>query len=275
MAPRLAKVPVPGGEACGVDGADVDAIRRRPPARRRRAGRSWSGAPGPETGRRRSRRRCASAQHLDPRRLDPRHFDHPAASVGLRAHAGVLRVASEPDAEEPPAPARLVPLPLEAIVPRQVQRLLEGLREIPAVVHEAAGRRERVGVARNEVPPADLGGIHAQSIGEEIERPLHGEGGERHADPAIRAEGRLVGRDGHALVRVGRRAVRAGQDRGGAEWLERLRQRVDVIGAGVGEQRAPEAPAGRRRRRPPPPAPRGPPAPARRPRSFRGASPST
>ena len=101
-------------------------------------------------------------------------------------------------------------------------------------------------VARDEVPTADLGRVQAQSIRKEVERPLHGEDGKRHADTAIRAERRLVGRDGHALVGVGGRAVRARQDRarcraarapGSAGEYDRRRRRTGV---------APAAPAARR-----------------------------
>ena len=45
-----------------------------------------------------------------------------------------------------------------------------------------------------------------------------------------------------------------GQDRRGAERLERLRQRIDVVGARVGDDARAQPEQARRRRRPPPPA---------------------
>ena len=138
-------------------------------------------------------------------------------------------------------PARGVALPDEALVAGQVERQREGRRIVAAVVDEARRGGKRIVVARDQVPPADLGGIEAEPVRAEIERALHHEHAHGHADAAIRAERRLVRGDGQDVVRIRGRAVRARQDCRGAHGLERGRERVDVLRPGIGPDARAEA----------------------------------
>ena len=139
----------------------------------------------------------------------------------------------EPDTDQTPATARLGLLRPQPLVAGEPQRLLERLGIIAAVVDEARGRAERVGLGTDEVAPADLGGIEAQALGHQIQRALHDEGAHGHPDAAIGAQRRLAGRHREGLIRVGRDAVRSRQDPRRAERLQRRRERVDMVGAGI------------------------------------------
>ena len=121
-----------------------------------------------------------------------------------------------------------------AVVAGQAERLLERLGEVAAVVGHPAGRLEGVGLARDEVAPADLDGVDAEPLGELIEQALHHEGAHRHAHSAIGPERRLVRLHRDRLVGVDLGAVGPRQDRRRAERLQRGGERIDVVGAVVG-----------------------------------------
>ena len=66
----------------------------------------------------------------------------------------------------------------------------------------AGGRRERELVGLDEVGPPDLGRIHADLVGGDVEHPLDELRRLRATGAAIRADGRVVGQ--HAVVALNR-----------------------------------------------------------------------
>ncbi len=173
-------------------------------------------------------------------RLDARHVVHPASTEDFGAHAGVLRVTREADSHEPAACARRGLPAAQAVVVGGGERLLERLGKIAAVVTHPARRDVRVGLARDQVATADLGGIEPDACGQQIQQPLHHERAHRHAHAPIGAERRLVRGQRDGLERVRRRQIGAGQDGGGAQRLENAGDRIDMICAGVGHHARPE-----------------------------------
>src|SRR5205085_7895822 len=119
--------------------------------------------------------------------LDPGHIVHAATAKDLGAHAGVFRVARDTDAHESALRTRLALGAAQPVVIGGAERLLERLGEVAAVVAQAAGRHVRIGLARDEVATAYLGGIEAEPRPHEIHQPLHHERPHRHADAAIGA----------------------------------------------------------------------------------------
>src|SRR5262249_59866796 len=110
--------------------------------------------------RRKARRAPHAAVRLDAHagRLDTGHIVHAAPAEHVGAHAGVLRVAREPDADDFSAPAVLTLRLTKTVVLDGGQRLLERLREIAAVVAHAAPRNMPLRLARNQGGPAHFGG---------------------------------------------------------------------------------------------------------------------
>ena len=184
---------------------------------------------------------AAVGLHAHRRGLRARHVRHAAPAIGLGSDAGVLGVARHPDAEQPPPRAARLALAHEPLVAGQGERGLERLGEIAAVVDEAGRGGERVRVARDQVALPHEGRVEPEPVREQIERALHHEGAHGHAHPAVGAERRLVRGERDDLEGVGRRAVGARQDGGGAERLERPGQRIDVVGAHVRHEPRPQA----------------------------------
>ena len=181
MAPRLANVPVPGGAVSVSGGAHARPTRAARRADPPQSGRPWWHAPGPATGTTRGSATLPSAAIATVAASGPGTSTMPRRAIGLAAHSRVLRVAGDAHAEEPAVPARRVALPDEPLVAGQVERQRERLRIVAAVVDEARRGGEGIGVARDQVPPSDLGGIEAEPIREEIERALHHEDAHGHA----------------------------------------------------------------------------------------------
>ena len=211
MAPRLAKVPLPAG-ATSVSGCRTVTRSRGTPSR---SATSWATVvpwPCPWVGKDTSQITSPCGGHAHGRRLVARHVHHAPPAIGPRADAGRLRVAGDAHADQ----ASLGPLGRLLRAPRFVLGPLEGVGEgsgkVAAVVDEARGGGEGIALARNQVAAADLGGVEAEPGGQEVERPLHGEGAHGHAHPAIGAERRLVGGDRDRMPLVGGRrgTARAG-----------------------------------------------------------------
>jgi hypothetical protein len=178
---------------------------------------------------------AAVGVHRERGRLHAGEIRQPAAAKSLGAHARVLRVARQADAHEPARRAGGGLLTPQRRVVRQIERLLERLGEIAAVVDEAARRHPRIGFGRDQVAAAHLGRIELQALGHHVEDALHHERAHRHPDSAIRTERGLVGPHRQGFPRIGFDPVGARQDRRGAERLECRRERIDVERAAVGD----------------------------------------
>jgi hypothetical protein len=101
-APRLANVPLPAGAtACRRRHAHALHRDAEPIGDDLRDGRRVALAPARESWSRSAR--LPSAFHRERGRPPPRHVRQPAPAESVGAHAGVLRVAREPDADEPAA----------------------------------------------------------------------------------------------------------------------------------------------------------------------------
>ena len=77
-------------------------------------------------------------------------------------------------------------------VARCLQRGVERLLVLTRVVVGAGGRGERELVGREEVRPADLGGIHADLVGRHVDHPLDELRRLGPPGAAIGADGRVV-----------------------------------------------------------------------------------
>ena len=154
---------------------------------------------------------------------DPQVHEHGAVRIHAdvraleRPDAGALHVRAEPEADGPVAPAPLRLLGPPAGVVERDEEPLEGLRIIGRVVGdrgavavgEPGGARHLVGA--DQVPPPQLGGVHADPARRAIQQPVEHEGGLGPAGAPIGGREGLVGEDVPADPAVVRHVVRPGQ----------------------------------------------------------------
>src|SRR5690606_33595322 len=111
--------------------------------------------------------------------------------------AGDLDVHRQPDAEHLRV-AALAPgglLGAQLLVPGRLEDAVERAPVVAGVVLGAGGGGERELVGRHEVRAADLGGVHADLGGEEVDRPLDGGRGLGPTRTAVGGGGGGVGDD--------------------------------------------------------------------------------
>ncbi len=87
---------------------------------------------------------------------------------------GDLYVGADPDTELHPVPGAAAGrlLGAQPLISRNVQRPVEGSREVAAVVPGAGGRGEGKLIRRDEVAPSQLGGVHLQLCCQQVHCPL-------------------------------------------------------------------------------------------------------
>ena len=187
--------------------------------------------------------RMRADEDADLARLVDAHTRHfVAADLDAEGveHRGVVRRALDvgPDAD-PEIPAALASAALSGAkvgVAENVERLLQRFPMAAAFDLGAHDGGVRMFVRGDHVPQPDVGRVQAEFGRGHVQQALHDQHRNRHADPAVHADGRFVGGDRAGLQVVGRNLVRAGQRAGGVFGLEGRSPRIGRIPARVPEK---------------------------------------
>ena len=187
--------------------------------------------------------RMRADEDADLARLVDAHTRHLVAAdldaEGVE-HRGVVRRALDVGADaDPEIPAALAAAALSGAkvrVAENVERLLQGFAVTAAFDLGAHDGGVRMLVRGDHVPQPDVGRVQAEFGRGHVQQALHDQHRNRHADPAVHADGRFVGGDRAGLQVVSRNLVRAGQRARGMLGLEGRPPRVGRIPAGVPEK---------------------------------------
>ena len=158
------------------------------------------------------------------------------ADDGRGRDAAGLDIGGDADAAQFAARRRLAAPLLEALVIGRLQRELQGRDVIAAVVLQRDRGLVGVGVLRDEIAAAQLGRVHAELVGREVDDALEQEGRLGAARAAIGVDRHGVGEDRLGLDIDRRGRVGAGEQ-GPVEIGRDAGRKGRQIGAHIGDRR--------------------------------------